>query len=148
MNPDEFRQYYFEEPGFMFSMTKRTETIRTSRKFSDVYRTLEDRVPACLDVRLRSHYVPQSGVSVIDLIPKVRRIDQRTALVTIQMPGGVGATMPDDGAYFFLLDLKSVPQGTDAMLYGRKSDKKIFDAFERWITGIDLSCPKLSTSSF
>lgn len=138
--PDEFRQMHQAGSGWGL----RTETHSTSRRFQDVYRTLENRVPKCLDVTLNSPWYHRNA-SRRTYVAKVRRISASKAEVTIQLPGGVGVKQPEDGAYILLVDIVSARTGGTALtLYGRETDTEFFESFERWAIGKDLSCPDLS----
>jgi hypothetical protein len=86
-----------------------------------VYAILEERVPACLDVKVeRTAYVGYVERSSTDYNPTLTLSGSDRAELTLQVvhhPRPVGATIPANGLYVMAADLRAVEGGTEIVLY-------------------------------
>ncbi|QKT02788.1 hypothetical protein HUS23_02645 [Ectothiorhodospiraceae bacterium 2226] len=144
----EFREAFQTQRTGMFAKITRIEVYETSRSFADVYRTLADRAPACLDTTVTESRIlgGQMHASRTTFVPKLNQTGRTNAELTIQVPGRV--KNPSDGMYIMLVDVVGAAGGGTALtVYGRKAEGYIFDALDRWAAGNDLSCPTMKASA-
>lgn len=126
------------------------ETFVVERGFDEVYRTLEKRVPPCLDVEVRRSGMVgnQMEVSSSDYNPTLKRVGAgkaEFALQVVHRPRGVGHKPPPGGLYVMAADLRSIGKGrTEVVLYRPTIGfKKITRSFAQWAMGEAEDCPKL-----
>ena len=124
------------------------ETIRVQQPLDKVYAVLEERLAACLDVKVeRTAYVGYVERSSTDYNPTLRHVGTDGAEFTLQVehhPRGVGHTPPPGGLFMMAADLHSSGEGTEIVLYRPKiGPGKITDSLKRWLAGEPAPCPKL-----
>jgi len=126
-----------------------SETLVIDQPFDKVYALLQERVPACLDVKVqRTAYVGYVERSSSDHNPTLRLVGKGRAEFTLQVvhnPRGVGHTPPPGGLYVMAADLRSIDGGrTEAVLYRPNIGfKKIAVSLKQWFAGNPAACPKL-----
>ena len=124
------------------------ETIRVPQPLDKVYAVLEERLAACLDVKVeRTAYVGYVERSSTDYNPSLRHVGTDGAEFTLQVehhPRGVGHTPPPGGLFMLAADLRSTGGGTEIILYRPKIGAgKITDSLRQWLAGEPAPCPKL-----
>ncbi len=124
------------------------ETIRVQQPLDRVYAVLEERLAACLDVKVqRTAYVGYVERSSTDYNPTLRHVSTDGAEFTLQVehhPRAVGSTPPPGGLFMMAADLRSSGEGTEIVLYRPKIGAgKITDSLKRWLSGEPAPCPKL-----
>ena len=124
------------------------ETIRVQQPLDKVYAVLEERLAACLDVKVeRTAYVGYVERSSTEYNPTLRHVGTDGAEFTLQVqhhPRGVGHTPPPGGLFMMAADLRASGGGTEIVLYRPKIGAgKITDSLKRWLAGDPVACPKL-----
>lgn len=126
------------------------ETIVSDQGLEPLYRLLQKKSAACLDVQInRSAYVgTHTEVSSSDYNPTLRKSGAAAAEFTLQVvhrPRGVGHTPPPGGLYVMAADLKALPGGkTRVVLYHPTIGfKNVVKSFKAWLAGEDAACPKI-----
>ena len=126
------------------------ETFTVTRSFEGVFRLLEKKTSACLDVEVRrSGFVGnQMEVSSSDYNPTLRRVGRNKAEFALQVvhrPRGVGHSPPPGGLYIMAADLRPLPGNrTEVVLYQPTIGfKNITKSIKMWVSGEDTDCPKM-----
>jgi hypothetical protein len=126
------------------------ETFTAGRDFEAIYRLVEKKAAACLDVTVqRSANVGYWERSSSDYNPTVRRGGKNGkgefALQVIHRPRAVGSTPPPGGLYIMAADMRSLGGGrTEIMFYQPTIGfKKIARSVKSWLSGEDVPCPKM-----
>lgn len=126
------------------------ETFTVTRSFEEVFRLLEKKTAACLDVEVRrSGFVgTHMEVSSSDYNPTLTRIGRNKAEFALQVvhrPRGVGHSPPPGGLYVMAADLRPLPGNrTEIVLYHPTIGfKNITKSMKLWISGEDAACPKM-----
>ena len=124
------------------------ETIRVQQPLDKVYAVLEERLAACLDVKVeRTAYVGYVERSSTDYNPTLRRLGTEGAEFTLQVehhPRGVGHRPPPGGLFMMAADLRATGGGTEIVLYRPKiGPGKITDSLKKWLSADPAPCPKL-----
>lgn len=126
------------------------ETFTVMRSFEEIFRLIEKKSSACLDVEVRrSGFVGnQMEVSSSDYNPTLKRVGGNRAEFALQVvhrPRGVGHTPPPEGLYIMAADFKQLGRGrAEVVLYQPTIGfKNITKSIKLWVSGEDADCPKL-----
>jgi hypothetical protein len=127
----------------------KVETLTIDRDFDEVYRTLEARTTACLDVTVeRTANVGYVEHTSADYNPTLRRMGRDRAEFSLQVvhnPRAVGEKTGPGGLYIMAADLKRAGDGrTEVVLYRPTVGfKNIYRGFVDWAQGTSNECPKI-----
>ena len=126
-----------------------SETFVVEQSFSTVYRLLEQKSSACLDVTVkRTAYVGYTEVSSSDYNPTLRKASDGRAEFSLQVvhfPRGIGEKTGPGGLYVMAADIRSLGNGRleVAFYYPTIGYKKVVGAVKDWLQGRDAACPKM-----
>jgi len=124
------------------------ETVTVERSFDEVYRSLEDRMTPCLDIKVeRTAYVGYTEHSSSDYNPTLKKVGRdraEFALQVVHFPRGIGEKTGPGGLYIMAADLKRAGSGTEIVLYRPTMVyKNIAKSLIDWAEGNAADCPKL-----
>ena len=127
----------------------RMETFTAGRDFETIYRLVEKKAAACLDVTVqRSANVGYWERSSSDYNPTVRRVGNgkgELALQVIHRPRAIGEKTSAGGLYIMAADMQSLGGGRTKIVFYQPTIgfKKIARSVRSWLSGDDVACPKM-----
>jgi len=127
----------------------RMETFTSGRDFETIYRLVEKKAAACLDVEVqRTAYVGYVEKSSSDYNPTVRRAGAgkgEFGLQVVHRPRAIGENAPPGGLYIMAADMRSLGGGrTEIVFYAPTIGfKKIAQSVKSWLSAEDVPCPKM-----
>jgi len=125
------------------------ETFTAGHDFETIYRLVEKKAAACLDVTVqRTAYVGYVERSSSDYNPTVRRTGNgrgEFALQVIHRPRAVGEKTAAGGLYIMAADMRSLGGGRTEILFYQPTigHKKVVRSVRTWLSGEDAPCPKM-----
>jgi hypothetical protein len=125
------------------------ETFTAGRDFETIYRLVEKKAAACLDVEVkRSANVGYWERSSSDYNPTVRRAGNgkgEFALQVIHRPRAIGEKTSAGGLYIMAADMQSLGGGRTKIVFYQPTigHKKITKSVKSWLSGEDAPCPKM-----
>ena len=125
------------------------ETFTAGSDFESIYRLVEKKAAACLDVTVqRTAYVGYVERSSSDYNPTVRRLGNgkgEFALQVIHRPRAIGEKPPAGGLYIMAADMRSLGGGRTEIVFYQPTIgfKKIAQTVKSWLSAEDVPCPKM-----
>jgi hypothetical protein len=127
----------------------KVESFTSGRDFETIYRLVEKKAAACLDVTVqRTAYVGYVERSSSDYNPTVRRAGTgkgEFALQVVHRPRAIGENAPAGGLYIMAADMRSLGGGRTEIVFYQPTIgfKKIARTVQSWLSGEDVPCPKM-----
>lgn len=125
------------------------ETFTASADFETIYRLVEKKAAACLDVTVqRTAYVGYVERSSSDYNPTVRKVGGgkgEFALQVVHRPRAIGEKAPAGGLYIMAADMRSLGGGRTEIVFYEPTIgfKKIAQSVKSWLSAEDVPCPKM-----
>lgn len=125
------------------------ETFTSGRDFETIYRLVEKKAAACLDVEVqRTAYVGYWEKRSSDYNPTVRKAGTgkgEFGLQVIHRPRAIGENAPPGGLYIMAADMRSLGGGRTEIVFYEPTIgfKKIAQSVKSWLSAEDVPCPKM-----